>query len=72
MGVDSRSCGAADILVVPMIEAGNIFTKALTFFAHLRSAGTLNGTDSPVIMTSRTDTPEDKYFSILIAILKCL
>ena len=61
-----------DILIVPTIEAGNIFTKALTFYAHLKSAGTLNGTTHPVIMTSRTDTPEDKYDSILCAILKAI
>ena len=71
-GVNNAVCGNADILIVPSIEAGNIFTKALTFYAGLNSAATLNGTSHPVIMTSRTDTPEDKYYSILIAILKCL
>ena len=71
-GVSSPVCGHADILIVPTIEAGNIFTKALTFYAHLKSAGTLNGTTHPVIMTSRTDTPEDKYYSILCAILKAI
>ena len=68
-GIDSPVCGHADILVVPDLCSGNIFTKGLTFFAHMESAGTLNGADIPVIMTSRTDTPEDKYYSILTSVI---
>lgn len=71
-GIDNPVCGNADILIVPTIEAGNIFTKGLTFYAHFTSAGTLNGTSHAVVMTSRTDTPLDKYYSILVAILKSL
>ena len=71
-GIDSPVAGKADILIVPDLWSGNIFTKALVFFAHLRSAGTLNGLDSPVIMTSRTDTIENKYLSILTAILQSI
>jgi phosphate butyryltransferase len=69
-GVDDPVCGAADILIVPDLVSGNIFTKSLTFFAHLRSAGTIAGTERAVVMTSRTDTPEDKYLSVLVAILQ--
>ena len=68
-GIDSPVCGHADILVVPDLCSGNIFTKGLTFFAHMESAGTLNGADISVIMTSRTDTPEDKYYSILTSVI---
>ena len=71
-GVHHPVCGHADILIVPDLASGNIFTKSLTFFAHLNSAGTLNGTTNAVIMTSRTDTPEDKYDSILTAVLKAM
>lgn len=71
-GIDSPVAGKADILIVPDLWSGNIFTKALVFFAHLKSAGTLNGLDSPVIMTSRTDTIENKYLSILTAILQSI
>lgn len=70
-GVDSEVCGKADILIMPDLAAGNIFTKGLVFFGHMKTAGVLNGTKSPVIMTSRTDTPIDKYLSILMAILQC-
>lgn len=71
-GVTSPVAGKADILIVPDMWSGNIFTKALVFFAHLKSAGTLNGLESPVIMTSRTDTIENKYLSILTAVLQSI
>ena len=71
-GIESPVAGRADILIVPDLWSGNIFSKALVFFAHLKSAGTLNGLDSPVIMTSRTDTIENKYLSILTAILQSI
>lgn len=71
-GIDSPVAGRADILIVPDLWSGNIFTKALVFFARLKSAGTLNGLESPVIMTSRTDTIENKYLSILTAVLQSI
>lgn len=71
-GVTHPAAGKCDVLIVPDLPSGNIFTKSLTFFAELKSAGSLNGTTSPVVMTSRTDTPEDKYYSILVAIAKTL
>ena len=71
-GIHSPVAGKADILIVPDMWSGNIFTKALVFFAHMKSAGTLNGLNSPVIMTSRTDTVENKYLSILTAVLQTI
>lgn len=71
-GVDSPVCGNADILIMPDLAAGNIFTKGLVFFSHFKSAGVLTGTVSPVIMTSRTDTIEDKYLSILMSVYSSL
>lgn len=70
--ITSPVAGKADILIVPDMWSGNIFTKALVFFAHLKSAGTLNGLERPVIMTSRTDTIENKYLSILTAVLQSI
>lgn len=71
-GITHPAAGRCDVLIVPDLCAGNIFTKSLTFFAELKSAGALCGTTHPVVMTSRTDTPEDKYYSILTAIAKTL
>ena len=71
-GIDSPVAGAADILIMPDLCSGNIFHKALHFFAHLETAGALCGTDMPVVMTSRTDSPSAEYNSILTAIAQCM
>lgn len=71
-GIKSPVAGQPDILLMPDLCAGNIFTKSIHYFAHMISSGTLCGTTVPVVMTSRTDTPEDKYDSILTAIMQCL
>ena len=71
-GISDPVAGCADILVMPDLCAGNIFTKSLTFFAGMTSAGALLGTTTPVIATSRTDTPQNKYNGILVALLNGL
>ena len=62
--------GAADVLIMPDLCSGNIFSKALTYYTDMLSAGVLAGTCAPVIMTSRTDTLVNKYNAILMAILQ--
>lgn len=69
-GIESPVAGRADILIMPDLNTGNVFTKSLTYFGRQKSAGCLCGTTSPVVMTSRSDTPENKYFAILSAILQ--
>lgn len=69
-GIDSPVAGEADILLMPDLGTGNVFTKGLVYFCGMPSAGTLNGTTSPVIMTSRTDLPVNKYYAILTAIMQ--
>ena len=71
-GIVSDVAGRADILIMPDLGAGNIFTKSLYYFANLSSAGTVCGARIPVVMTSRTDSAEDKYYSILTAVLQSL
>ena len=71
-GITDPVAGNADILLLPDLCTGNVFTKSMTFFAHLSSAGAVCGPQLPVIMTSRTDTEENKYYSILTAILQSL
>ena len=50
--IESPVAGNADILIVPDLWSGNIFSKGLVFFAYLRSAGTLNGLKAPVVMAT--------------------
>lgn len=70
--VDGPVRGDADILLVPDLACGNILTKSLIFFAKATCCGVVTGTTSPVIMTSRTDTPENKYRGIVIALFTAL
>ncbi|PKM59993.1 MAG: hypothetical protein CVU99_10545 [Firmicutes bacterium HGW-Firmicutes-4] len=68
-GIESPVAGKADILLVPDLCTGNVLTKALVHFADIQSGGILLGTSVPVVMTSRSDKPENKFFAILSAVL---
>lgn len=70
--IQSDVAGRADILLMPELCTGNVFHKCIHFLGHLPSAGVVCGTTSPVVFTSRTDSEETKYYSILSAILQSL
>lgn len=63
-GITGSVAGQADILVVPNILAGNILHKSLIFFANYTAASLVLGAKVPVIMTSRSDSPQTKLLSI--------
>ena len=66
-GIPSPLEGQADALIFPNIEAGNTFYKTITFLTASDVAGTLCGTTCPVILPSRGDSAQDKYFSLAFA-----
>ena len=70
-GIDSPLQGEADALVVPDIEVGNVLYKSLPFFAGAKMAGTLKGTLAPVVLPSRGDSAEDKFYSLALATMGC-
>lgn len=69
-GIASPVVGNADILIFPDIEAGNTFYKTLTYFAHATVTGMLAGTTAPVVVTSRADSADSKFYSLAVACLK--
>lgn len=69
-GISSPVVGNADILIFPDIEAGNTFYKTITFFGHATVAGMLAGTTAPVVLTSRADSVDSKFYSLVIACMK--
>ncbi len=65
-GLTSAVEGAADVLVFPEIETGNVFYKAATILAGARLAAVVIGTSAPCVLTSRADSEESKFYSIAL------
>ncbi len=66
-GITSAVGGRADALIFPDIEAANCFYKTLTCFAQADIAGMLQGAACPVVLSSRGDSKQSKYFSLAMA-----
>lgn len=66
-GLSSPVVGNADILIFPNIEAGNTFYKALSIFGDANMAGMLTGTIVPVVVPSRSDSGNSKFYSLVLA-----
>ncbi|MFP7493707.1 phosphate acyltransferase [Terribacillus saccharophilus] len=66
--IDSSVAGDSDILLVPEIESGNMLYKSFTYAAGAVSASLLVGTNTPVILTSRADDSNSKYYAICFAL----
>jgi phosphate acetyltransferase len=66
-GLKSPVAGAADILVVPDLESGNMLAKELGYLGAARSAGIVLGTKVPIILTSRADSIESRVASCAVA-----
>jgi len=61
--------GDADILLVPTIEAGNMLSKAQMFIAGGMLAGIALGAKIPMVLNSRADTPDNRFYAIAVACL---
>ena len=71
-GIVSEVGGDADILIMPDIEAANVFYKTLTYLGGSKSAGIIVGAQVPIILTSRADSEETKFLSIALAMVTSL
>lgn len=63
----SPVAGEADILVVPDLVSGNMLAKQLIHLAGADAAGLLLGARVPIILTSRSDSPEVRLASCALA-----
>lgn len=59
--------GDADILIFPNFESANCFYKGVSLFGGAEMGGLLQGTEKPVVMTSRSESVKSKFYSICIA-----
>jgi phosphate butyryltransferase len=71
-GITSEVAGLADVLIMPDLGAGNILDKSLRYFAGFKTAGVVAGAKVPLIMTSRSDSAENKLNSIAVSVLQAL
>lgn len=65
--VSTPILGDADILIFPNFESANIFYKTAASFGGAQMAGLLQGTSKPVVLTSRSESVESKFYSIAMA-----
>jgi phosphate butyryltransferase len=67
--IKSEVAGDTDLLLMPDIEVGNVLYKSLVFFANAKVASLILGASAPIVLTSRSDSEESKFNSILLAAL---
>jgi len=68
-GFKGRIQGDADVIIVPNVEAGNVFYKVVCRFGGGEVAAMVTGTTAPCILTSRGDTEDSKFYSIALGAL---
>ena len=69
-GIESNVAGKADVLVAPDIEVANVLYKSFVYFGNARVAGMIAGAKAPIVVTSRSDSPETKLLSLALAVQK--
>lgn len=62
--------GDSDILIFPDFAAANSFYKGLMIFGGAEMGGILQGTEKPVVLTSRSESIQSKFYSIAIACIE--
>lgn len=68
-GIDSPVSGDVDVVVVPDLDSGNILSKNLEYLAQAKMAGIVMGAMAPIILTSRSDPPRARVYSLALASL---
>ncbi|MBC1521079.1 phosphate acetyltransferase [Listeria aquatica] len=65
-GIENVAAGDADIIIVPNIETGNALYKSLVYFGNAHVASSVIGAKAPVVISSRSDSAENKLLSFLL------
>jgi len=67
--IQSPVAGHADILLMPNLCTGNALDKSLRYFAELKTGSAVIGANVPIIMTSRSDSAQNKLHAIALSVL---
>jgi phosphotransacetylase len=70
-GIVSSVSGDVDVVVVPDLDSGNILSKNLEYLASAKMAGIVMGATVPVVLTSRSDPPRARVYSLALASVLC-
>lgn len=70
-GIESPVAGHADVLIMPSLEAGNIYGKALQYYGDKVLAHVAVGAKVPILIPSRTAPARGKLASMALAVLLC-
>ena len=68
-GISNPVAGSADILLLPNLCTGNALDKALRYFANLKTGSAVIGAGVPIIMTSRSDSAQNKLHAVALSVL---
>jgi phosphate butyryltransferase len=66
-GIESPVAGHANILIVPNLEAGNIFCKGLQYYGNRMLIHVAVGAKVPILIDSRTAKANEKLHSVALA-----
>lgn len=65
--INSEVAGNADLLLMPNLDAGNIFCKGLVYIGEFETGGIVMGAHKPIVLTSRSAGVDERFNSICIA-----
>jgi len=68
-GVDSKTAGLADVLIVPGLEAGALMLRTLTGLFGALAAGVVLGARVPIVLAGRNDSMEVRMAGCVLASL---
>lgn len=66
-GIDSPVAGKSDILVASSLNEANSLSKGIIHYAKKDACSIIAGTTKPIVMTSRTDSQQNKLNTIAVA-----
>lgn len=65
--IESPVVGCTDIAIMPNLAAANTLYKSLALFGGATMAGMVSGTSAPVVVPSRADSADSKFYSLALA-----